>query len=63
MDKEFYFECDCGGKATHRVFDLIDEENKFDVSSLEQAVFECEECGKRYYCGDWENFCWAEEDL
>ena len=63
MEKELYFECECGGKAIFRIYDLVDEENKFDVSSLGQSVFECEKCGKRYYCGDWEDFCWNEDEL
>ncbi len=63
MGKELYFECECGGKATHRVLDLVDKDNVFDVGTLGQAVFECEECGKKYYCGDWEEFCWSEDDL
>lgn len=63
MGKELYFECECSGKAVHRVFDLVDGDNVFDASSLHQAVFECEECGKRYYCGDWYDFCLSEDEL
>ena len=63
MNKELYFECECGGKAVHRIYDLIDDENSFNVSSLSQSVFECQECDKRYYCGDWEDFCYSEDEL
>lgn len=63
MDKEFYFECECGGKAVYTVYDLVDKENVFDASILHQAVFECQECGKRYYCGDWYDFCLSEDEL
>ena len=63
MEKIFYFECECGGEAIHRVWDCIDGENKFNVSSLGQSKFVCQECGKSYYCGDWEEFCWDEENL
>lgn len=63
MGKELYFECECGGRATYRIFDMVDGDNVFDASSLHQAVFECEECGKRYYCGDWYDFCISEDEL
>ena len=58
MEKVFYFECECGGRAIHRLLiDAIDGNNIFNVKNLEQTVFECEKCGKKYYCGDWEDFC------
>lgn len=63
MGKELYFECECGGRATYRIFDMVDGDNVFDASSLHQAVFECEECGKRYYCGDWYDFCISEDEF
>ncbi|MBP3464101.1 MAG: hypothetical protein J6K45_06455 [Clostridia bacterium] len=62
--EEFYFECDCGGKAIHKVYLLTDDtEEGIDVSELSQSVFQCQKCGKKYYTGDWEDFCTAEEDL
>lgn len=63
MGKELYFECECGGRAVHRVFDMVDGDNVFDVSSLGQSRFVCEECGKTYYCGDWDEFCWSEDEF
>lgn len=63
MGKELYFECECGGRATYRIFDMVDGDNVFDASSLHQAIFECQECGKRYYCGDWYDFCISEDEL
>ena len=63
MNKELYFECECGGKAVYRIFDMVDKDNTLDISILSQATFECEECGKTYYCGDWEDFCISEDEL
>jgi len=63
MDIELYFECECGGKATRRVLDLTSDGHSFNVSCLGQAIFECEECGKQYFCGDWEEFCISEDYL
>lgn len=63
MKKEIYFECDCGGKAKTKIWDLCDEENVFDAGLLAQCKFTCEECGKSYYTGDWECFCLSEDEL
>jgi hypothetical protein len=63
MKKELYFECECGGKAKVIIGDLCDEENVFDIGTISQMTFECDECGKKYYCGDWEDFCICEDEL
>lgn len=63
MEKTLYFVCECGGKAKMKVCDLADEENVFDVEILGQTIFKCEDCGKKYYTGDWEEFCISEDNL
>lgn len=63
MEKELFFDCECGGKAKFWIIDCVDEENTFNVDSLTQSVFHCDKCGKKYYCGEWEDFCLSEDEL
>lgn len=58
MEIEFYFNCDCGNEVTYRI---LTNNRRFNLNFLSGSCFVCENCGKEYYTGDWQDFCYAEE--
>ncbi len=59
---KFYMNCKCGSKAK---FIIKEDENEVINASeiLTGAIFKCQDCGRKYITGDWdETFALSEED-